>query len=157
MVLRRPGRVRPQDPAAAEEAEEDDERNAAERARIVACNRAWKAAAGPRQEFVKRLVRGKTLPDEARLFGQRTLPDLPRFYGKWADWQSTQTVALLLGVKDPENDPAFETAAGFPRNRLANVLVAQVARRVRGHRPRTEAVRHRPHVPRLPVGVPRPT
>ncbi|MFF9171854.1 MULTISPECIES: ParB/RepB/Spo0J family partition protein [unclassified Streptomyces] len=106
---------------------EEDEHKAAERARIVACNRAWKAAAGPRQEFVKRLVRGKSLPDEARLFAQQILLDLPRFYGKWADKQCTQTVALLVGAKDPENDSARETAAGFPKNRLANVLFAQVA------------------------------
>ncbi|MFF9410434.1 ParB/RepB/Spo0J family partition protein [Streptomyces anandii] len=106
---------------------EEDEHKAEERARIVACNRAWKAAAGPRQEFVKRLVRGKTLPDEARLFAQQILMDLPRFYGKWADKQRTQTVALLLGAKDPENDSASETAASFPKNRLANVLFAQVA------------------------------
>ncbi|WP_455362337.1 ParB/RepB/Spo0J family partition protein [Streptomyces sp. SYSU K21746] len=106
---------------------EEDEQKAEERARIVACNRAWKAAAGPRQEFVKRLVRGKTLPDEARLFAQRIMLDLPRLYGKWADKQRTQTVALLLGAKNPENDSASETAASFPKNRLANVLFAQVA------------------------------
>ncbi|MFF6642271.1 ParB/RepB/Spo0J family partition protein [Streptomyces althioticus] len=105
----------------------EDEQKAEERARTVACNRAWKAAAGPRQEFVKRLVRGKTLPDQARQFAQQILLDLPAFYGKWADKQRTQTVALLLGAKDPETDSASETAAHFPRNRLANVLFAQVA------------------------------
>ncbi len=93
----------------------------------MACNRAWKAAAGPRQEFVKRLVRGKTLPDEARQFAQRIMLELPRFYGKWADKQRTQTMALLLGAKDPEKDSASETAASFPKNRLANVVFAQVA------------------------------
>lgn len=36
-------------------------------------------------------------------------------------------MALLLGAKDPENDSASETAASFPKNRLANVLFAQVA------------------------------
>ncbi|MFD3504421.1 ParB/RepB/Spo0J family partition protein [Streptomyces sp. NPDC058678] len=106
---------------------QEDEQKAEDRARTVACNRAWKAAAGPRQEFVKRLVRGKTLPDEARLFAQQIMLDLPRFYGKWADKQRTQTVALLLGAKDPENDSASETAAHFPKNRLANVVFAQVA------------------------------
>lgn len=106
---------------------EEDEQKAEERARTVACNRAWKAAAGPRQEFVKRLVRGKTLPDEARQFAQRIMLELPRFYGKWADKQRTQTMALLLGAKDPEKDSASEIAAGFPKNRLANVVFAQVA------------------------------
>ncbi|MFE3268878.1 ParB/RepB/Spo0J family partition protein [Streptomyces sp. NPDC059215] len=104
-----------------------DEQKAEERARNVACNRAWKAAAGPRQEFVKRLVRGKTLPDDARLFAQKILLDLPRFYGKWADKQRTQTISLLLGAKDPDKDTASEVAAAFPKARLANLLFAQVA------------------------------
>ncbi|EFE72401.1 predicted protein [Streptomyces viridosporus ATCC 14672] len=106
---------------------EEDERRAEERARTVACNRAWKAAAGPRQEFVRRLVRGKTLPEEARQFAQRIVLDLPRFYGKWADRQRTETLALLLGAADPERDAPSQVAAGFPKNRLANVLFAQVA------------------------------
>ncbi|MEU5225272.1 ParB N-terminal domain-containing protein [Streptomyces toyocaensis] len=106
---------------------EEDERRAEERARTVACNRAWKAAAGPRQEFVKRLVRGKTLPEEARQFAQRIVLDLPRFYGKWADKQRTETLALLLGAADPQKEAPSQVAASFPKNRLANVLFAQVA------------------------------
>ncbi|MEU0047272.1 ParB/RepB/Spo0J family partition protein [Streptomyces werraensis] len=106
---------------------EEDERRAEERARTVACNRAWKAAAGPRQEFVKRLVRGKTLPEEARQFAQRIVLDLPRFYGKWADKQRTETLALLLGAADPQKDAPSQVAASFPKNRFANVLFAQVA------------------------------
>ncbi|MEU9736487.1 hypothetical protein [Streptomyces sp. NPDC048002] len=72
-------------------------------------------------------MRARTLPDKARLFAQQILMDLPRLYGKWADKQRTQTVALLLGAKDPANDSACETAAGFPKNRLANLLFAHVA------------------------------
>jgi ParB-like chromosome segregation protein Spo0J len=108
---------------------EVDEQKAEERARIVACNRAWKAAAGPRQEFVKRLVRGrgKALPDEARQFAQQILMGLPRFYGKWADKQRTETLALLLGAKDPEKEAAADIAASVPKSRLANVLFAHVA------------------------------
>ncbi|MFC7309017.1 hypothetical protein ACFQVC_33030 [Streptomyces monticola] len=96
-------------------------------ARTVAHNRAWKAAAGPRREFIKRLVRGKALPDEAREFAQRILLELPRFYGKWADKQRTETLALLLGAKDPGKESAADLAASFPKSRLANVLFAHVA------------------------------
>ncbi|MDG4857086.1 ParB N-terminal domain-containing protein [Streptomyces sp. T-3] len=106
---------------------EVDEHKAEERARTVAHNRAWKAAAGPRQEFVKRLVRGKSLPDEAREFAQRILMELPRCYGKWADKQRTETLALLLGAKDPDKESAADIAASFPKSRLANVLFAHVA------------------------------
>ncbi|WP_031487296.1 ParB/RepB/Spo0J family partition protein [Streptomyces bicolor] len=106
---------------------EEDEQKAEERARTVAHNRAWKAAAGPRQEFIKRLVRGKNLPDEARVFAQRIMLELPRFYGKWADKQRTETLALLLGAKDPKSESAADVAASFPKSRLANVLFAQVA------------------------------
>ncbi|MFE9775622.1 ParB/RepB/Spo0J family partition protein [Streptomyces sp. NPDC005931] len=79
-----------------------------ERARTVACNRAWKAAAGPRQEFVKRLVRGKTLPEEAWQFAQRILLDLPRFYGKWADRQRTETLALLLEALGQADNGSYQ-------------------------------------------------
>ncbi|GGV52368.1 ParB/RepB/Spo0J family partition protein [Streptomyces spectabilis] len=106
---------------------EADEQKAEERARTVACNRAWKAAAEPRLEFVKRLVRGKAVPDEARLFAQRVLLELPRFYGKWADRRRTETLALLLGATDPERESAADVAAHLPKGRLANVLFAQVA------------------------------
>ncbi|GHC88541.1 ParB/RepB/Spo0J family partition protein [Streptomyces flavofungini] len=117
-------KVRPQPKKPKTEA---DEKKAAERARTVACNRAWKAAAGPRQEFVKRLVRGRRLPEEARQFAQHILMKLPRFYGKWSSKQETQTVSLLLGAKAPEEESAADVAAAFPKNRLANALFAQVA------------------------------
>jgi ParB-like chromosome segregation protein Spo0J len=106
---------------------QEDKQKAEERAHTVAHNRAWKAAAGPRREFVKRLVRGKTLPDEARVFAQRIMLELPRFYGKWADKQRTETLALLLGSQDPDKESAADIAARFPKSRLANVLFAQVA------------------------------
>ncbi|MDQ0994810.1 ParB N-terminal domain-containing protein [Streptomyces sp. V3I7] len=106
---------------------EQDERKVEERRRTVACNRAWKAAAGPRQEFIKRLVRGKTLPDEARVFAQEILLDLPGFYSSWVSKGRTETLALLLGAKEPEKDSPSQTAAHFPKARLANLVFAQVA------------------------------
>ncbi|MFD0067411.1 ParB/RepB/Spo0J family partition protein [Streptomyces sp. NPDC056690] len=114
-------------PTAKKPKTEEDEQKAEERARTVAHNRAWKASAGPRQEFVKRLVRGKTLPDEARVFAQQIMLELPRFYGKWAAKQRTETLALLLGAKDPDKESAADVAASSPKSRLANVLFAQVA------------------------------
>ncbi|WP_406469826.1 ParB/RepB/Spo0J family partition protein [Streptomyces sp. NBC_01615] len=109
----------------------EDEEKAAERARVTACNRAWKAAAGPRQEFVARLVRGsKALPEEAWRFALGVLLDLPRFYGKWAGRQEAEDVDRLLGVKLPETP--FERVrlselVTLSKARTAHVLFAHVA------------------------------
>ncbi|MEU9370424.1 ParB N-terminal domain-containing protein [Streptomyces avermitilis] len=119
-------RKQPKPPRSAEDEEKAAEK-AAERARVVACNRAWKAAAGPRQQFVTRLVKGKALPEEARVFAQQVLLDLPEFYGKWAIKGDTTDVRRFLGAKDGENTTAAELAAALPKARLANILFAQVA------------------------------
>ncbi|MFD4588310.1 ParB/RepB/Spo0J family partition protein [Streptomyces sp. NPDC058434] len=109
----------------------EDEEKAAERARVTACNRAWKAAAGPRQEFVSRLVRGsKALPEEAWRFAVGALLDLPHFYGKWAQRREADGVAQLLGVKLPESP--FERVqlselVTLSKARMAHVLFAHVA------------------------------
>ncbi|MFI9040936.1 ParB/RepB/Spo0J family partition protein [Streptomyces sp. NPDC053726] len=109
----------------------EDEKKAAERARVTACNRAWKAASGPRQEFVTRLVRGsKALPEEAWRFAVGTLLDLPRFYGKWAQRQEAEDVARFLGAKLPESQ--FERVrlselVTLAKARTAHVLFAHVA------------------------------
>ncbi|MET8411717.1 ParB N-terminal domain-containing protein [Streptomyces sp. NPDC005195] len=107
--------------------EEQAAQKSAERARVVACNRAWKAAAGPRQQFITRLVKGKTLPEEARVFAQSVLLELPEFYGKWATKRDTTDVARFLGAKDGERTTAAELAAALPKAKFANVLFAQVA------------------------------
>ncbi|MFE9769788.1 ParB/RepB/Spo0J family partition protein [Streptomyces sp. NPDC005808] len=119
-------RKQPKKPRTAEDEEKAAEKSA-ERARVVACNRAWKAAAGPRQTFVERLVRSKSLPEEARLFAQQVLLDLPEFYGKWASKGDTTAVARFLGAKEGENTAASALAAALPKARLANILFAQVA------------------------------
>ncbi|MGW0770730.1 ParB/RepB/Spo0J family partition protein [Streptomyces sp. NPDC002676] len=99
----------------------EDEAKAAERARTTACNRAWKAAAGPRQEFVSRLVRSsKALPEDAWKFAASVLLDLPRFYGKWAGRQEAEGFAQLLGVKLPETP--------FERVRLSELVTVSKAR-----------------------------
>lgn len=109
------------------EEEEQAARKSAERARVVACNRAWKAAAGPRQQFISRLVKSKTLPDQARVFAQTVLLELPDFYGKWASKRNSADVARFLGAKEGEETTAAELAAALPKTKLANVLFAQVA------------------------------
>ncbi|WP_326757328.1 ParB/RepB/Spo0J family partition protein [Streptomyces phaeochromogenes] len=119
-------RPKPKPPKTAE-----DEEKAAERARTTACNRAWKAAAGPRKEFVTRLVRGiKALPEDAWRFALGVLLDLPHFYGKWAQRQESEDVAVFLGVKLPESP--FERArlsdlVTLSKARTAHVLFAHVA------------------------------
>ncbi|WP_217236431.1 ParB N-terminal domain-containing protein [Streptomyces sp. AC555_RSS877] len=119
-------RKQPKPPRSAEDEAEAAEKSA-ERARVVACNRAWKAAAGPRQQFISRLVKGKSLPDEARTFAQQVLLELPEFYGKWASKGNTADVARFLGAKEGEDATAAELAAALPKAKLANVLFAQVA------------------------------
>ncbi|MEJ8654956.1 ParB/RepB/Spo0J family partition protein [Streptomyces sp. MS1.AVA.4] len=104
---------------------------AAERARITACNRAWKAAAGPRQEFVARLVRGsRTMPEDAWQFAAGVLLDLPRFYGKWAQRQEAEDIAKLLGVTLPESritPMRLSQLVTLSKARLSHVLFAHVA------------------------------
>jgi ParB-like chromosome segregation protein Spo0J len=106
---------------------EEDEQKAEERRRVIACNRAWKAAAGPRQEFVARLVRMKTLPEAARVFAQEVLLTLPWFYSAWGGKRELEAVARFLGVKDPENADMTQTAAQLPKARVVNALFAHVA------------------------------
>ncbi|WP_240634629.1 MULTISPECIES: hypothetical protein [Streptomyces] len=74
---------------------------------MTACNRAWKAAAGPRQEFVTRLVRGsKALAEEAWRCAVGVLLDVPRFYGKWAQRQEApeEMLAALTAFLAPYRD-----------------------------------------------------
>jgi ParB-like chromosome segregation protein Spo0J len=106
---------------------QEDEHRAEERRKVIACNRAWKAAAGPRQDFVARLVRQKTLPDAARVFAQEVVLTLPYFYSSWADKHESETVARFLGIKEPENADLTETAVQLPKARVVNALFAHVA------------------------------
>ncbi|MGW3954667.1 ParB/RepB/Spo0J family partition protein [Streptomyces sp. NPDC004752] len=106
---------------------EEDEARAEERRKVIACNRAWKAAAGPRQDFVARLVRQKTLPDAARVFAQEVVLTLPYFYSSWTDKHESETVARFLGIKEPEHADLAETAVQLPKARVVNALFAHVA------------------------------
>ncbi|MFJ4748890.1 ParB/RepB/Spo0J family partition protein [Streptomyces albogriseolus] len=106
---------------------EQDEKAAEERRRVIACNRAWKAAAGPRQDFVTRLVRMKTLPDAARVFAQEVLLTVPHYYSSWILKHESEAVARFLGLKDPDKADLTETAAQLPKARVVNALFAHVA------------------------------
>ncbi|MEU5044578.1 ParB/RepB/Spo0J family partition protein [Streptomyces griseorubiginosus] len=106
---------------------EEDEARAEERRKVIACNRAWKAAAGPRQDFVARLVRQKTLPDAARVFAQEVVLTLPYFYSSWTDKHESETVARFLGIKEPEHADLAEAAVQLPKARVVNALFAHVA------------------------------
>ncbi|MGW5657196.1 ParB/RepB/Spo0J family partition protein [Streptomyces humi] len=106
---------------------EEDEQRAEERRRVISCNRAWKAAAGPRQDFITRLVRMKTLPEAARVFAQEVVFTLPIFYSTWVDKREFETLARFLGVKEPQNADLTETAMQLPKARLVNALFAVVA------------------------------
>ncbi|MGW4951473.1 ParB/RepB/Spo0J family partition protein [Streptomyces parvulus] len=106
---------------------EEDERRAEERRKVIARNRAWKAAAGPRQDFVARLVRRRALPDAARVFAQEVLLTVPDFYSAWTDKHESETVARFLGIKDPEHADLTEAAVQLPKARVVNALFAHVA------------------------------
>ncbi|MGI5414157.1 ParB/RepB/Spo0J family partition protein [Streptomyces chartreusis] len=108
---------------------EQDEHKAEERRRVIACNRAWKAAVGPRRDFVTRLVRQRTLPEAARVFAQEVVLTVPWFYKSWTDKHEneTETVARFLGVKEPQNADLTETAVQLPKARVVNALFAHVA------------------------------
>ncbi|MFC8350758.1 ParB/RepB/Spo0J family partition protein [Streptomyces sp. NPDC057280] len=117
-------KVRPQ---AKKPRTQEDEQRAEERRKVIACNRAWKAAAGPRQDFVARLVRMKTLPEAARVFAQEVVLTVPYFYSSWTDKHESATVARFLGIKDPEHANLAETAVQLPKARVVNALFAHVA------------------------------
>ncbi|MEV0254791.1 ParB N-terminal domain-containing protein [Streptomyces sp. NPDC050732] len=106
---------------------QEDEQRAEERRKVIACNRAWKAAIGPRRAFVTRLVRMKALPDAARVFAQDVLFTVPCFYSSWTDKHDFETVACFLGVKQPQNADPAKTAAQLPKTRVASALFAHVA------------------------------
>ncbi|MES5824978.1 ParB N-terminal domain-containing protein [Streptomyces sp. RG80] len=106
---------------------QEDEARAEERRKVIACNRAWKAATGPRQDFVARLVRQKTLPDAARVFAQEVVLTLPYFYSSWTDKHESETVARFLGIKEPEHADLAETAVQLPKARVVNALFAHIA------------------------------
>ncbi|MFF0766540.1 ParB/RepB/Spo0J family partition protein [Streptomyces sp. NPDC003737] len=106
---------------------EEDEQRAEERRKVIACNRAWKAAVGPRQEFVARLVRMKTLPEAARVFAQEVLLTLPGFYSYRTDKREFEALARFLGIKEPQNAALTETAVQLPKARVVNALFAHVA------------------------------
>ncbi|MFJ8158521.1 ParB/RepB/Spo0J family partition protein [Streptomyces sp. NPDC094468] len=106
---------------------DEDERKAEERRKVISCNRAWKAAAGPRQDFVTRLVRMKTLPDEASVLAQEIVFTLPGFYSTWVDKREFETLGRFLGVKEPQNADLTATASQLPKARLANGLFALAA------------------------------
>ncbi|MFH8698776.1 ParB/RepB/Spo0J family partition protein [Streptomyces chartreusis] len=80
----------------------DEERES--RARTIAGNKAWKTARTVREDFVRRLCKGKSLPEPVRQFALRTVMSPPYLYAKWCERGDTEAVALLLGVPDPNAD-----------------------------------------------------
>lgn len=103
------------------------EKESAERRKVIAGNRAWRAARTPRQTYITALVRGRTLPEEARLFALRVLFEVPPFYARWADKRELKDLARFLGAKAPESTNPFDLVAGMPKNREGNALFALAA------------------------------
>ncbi|MER5698886.1 ParB/RepB/Spo0J family partition protein [Streptomyces mirabilis] len=71
------------------------------RGQTIAGNKAWKTARTVREDFVKRLCKGKALPEAVRQFALRTVMSPPYLYAKWCEKGGTETVAQFLGVPDP--------------------------------------------------------
>ncbi|GGX93839.1 hypothetical protein [Streptomyces fructofermentans] len=84
------------------------------RARTIAGNKAWKTARTVREDFVKRLCKGKSLPEPVRQFALRTVMSPPYLYAKWCEQGETESVAQLLGVPDPTADRSRTSREGDP-------------------------------------------
>ncbi|SEB31821.1 ParB/RepB/Spo0J family partition protein [Streptomyces melanosporofaciens] len=92
----------------------EDEAQAAERRKVIARNKAWTAAQGPRKDFIAKLCAGRALPDEARKLALRTVVGLPYHYEKWVEKKPTEDLARFLGVKDPQVDEGGAASGSDP-------------------------------------------
>ncbi|MFF5011471.1 ParB/RepB/Spo0J family partition protein [Streptomyces phaeochromogenes] len=84
------------------------------RARTIAGNKAWKTARTVREDFVRKLCKGKSLPEPVRQFALRTVMSPPYLYAKWCEKGDTEAVAQLLGVPDPNADRSRYSREGEP-------------------------------------------
>ncbi|WP_069757768.1 ParB N-terminal domain-containing protein [Streptomyces sp. LUP47B] len=96
----------------------DEEKEA--RARTIAGNKAWKTARTVREDFVKRLCNGKSLPEPVRQFALRTVMSPPYLYAKWCEKGETEGVAQFLGVPDPNADTSKYSREGDPFDDLVS-------------------------------------
>lgn len=105
------------------------EKEAAERRKVVACNKAWKAAREVRKNFVATLCQGKTLPEEARKLTLSTLLEMPYAYHDFVNKGGTADVARFLGVKVPEGTifQAVDLAGRVSKAKEWHALFAHVA------------------------------
>ncbi|MCW8103546.1 ParB/RepB/Spo0J family partition protein [Streptomyces tauricus] len=90
------------------------------RTRTIAGNKAWKAARTVREDFVKRLCKGKSLPEPVRQFALRTVMSPPYLYAKWCEKGETEAVAQFLGVPDPNADRSRYSRDGDPFDDLVS-------------------------------------
>ncbi|AVZ70900.1 hypothetical protein SLUN_00070 [Streptomyces lunaelactis] len=116
-------------PEAKEPKKPRDEKAAAERRKVIACNRAWKAARGERQRFIATLCRGKNLSDGVRDYSRQVQLTMPWFYGSWAQKGKAADVARFLSAKAPEDDSEAvqNLIKTLARNRDLYAWFAQVA------------------------------
>ena len=90
------------------------------RARTIAGNKAWKTARTVREDFVRRLCKGKSLPEAVRQLALRTVMSPPYLYAKWCEKGGTEAVAQFLGVPDPNADASRYSREGDPFDDLVS-------------------------------------
>lgn len=90
------------------------------RARTIAGNKAWRTARTVRADFVRRLCKGKSLPEPVRQFALRTVMSPPHLFAKWCEKGETEAVAQFLGVADPNADTSRHSRAGDPFDDLVS-------------------------------------
>ncbi len=117
----RPEAKKPKKPLSPEEA--------AERRRVIACNKAWRAAREVRKNFVATLCQGKTLPEEARKPTLSSVLRIPYAYRDFVNKGGTGDVARFLGIKVPDDATVYavDLAGQVSRAKEWHALFAHVA------------------------------
>ncbi|MFE5847206.1 ParB/RepB/Spo0J family partition protein [Streptomyces niveus] len=106
-----------------------NEEAAEARAKVIAGNKAWSAARGPRKDFITRLCRAKDLPSTLRALAVSSMIELPEFYAQWAAKRDQSDVIRFLTGKTPENTATAAEAlvATHAKTRDLHLMVACVA------------------------------
>ncbi|WP_326693376.1 MULTISPECIES: ParB N-terminal domain-containing protein [unclassified Streptomyces] len=99
-------------------------------AKVIACNKAWRAAREVRKAFVGTLAQGKQVAEPVRQFTFAAVLMNPGYFGLWASKNDRSDAAAFLGMPEERTtsaDAFHEVVRRFGKAREANVLFASVA------------------------------
>lgn len=102
----------------------------AKRRRVIANNKAWKAAREVRKDFVTELCARKTISEASWQLVLSTVLNTPYLYSRWVGKHATADVARFARVADPESTAAAPFAGLIQRTgkaRRPHLLLAHVA------------------------------